>query len=178
MRDFKASDKIDVSVSQSMKSYPKLCHRLLILSNCWASEKSTSRFRNGWKPVQNMGDWIVRCTRNHKKSEPHFEVPEMLELWKKRSKPQEKGVFYFRMFRGPGNASAPFLCCQSKGFTCVFLFFGASTWGSDLCVTKFGFLNSDLHLRIGISHTQKRARFWKWRLENDDVLETLSNLRD
>ena len=60
--------KIDVSVSQSMKTYPKLCHRLLILSNSWASEKSTSRYRNGWKPVQNIGDWIVRCTRNHKKS--------------------------------------------------------------------------------------------------------------
>ena len=46
-----------------MKTYPKLCHRLLILSNWWASEKSTSRYRNRWKAIQNCvidySFWVI-----------------------------------------------------------------------------------------------------------------------
>ena len=46
-----------------MKTYPKSCHRLLILSNWWASEKSTSRYRNRWKAIQNCvidySFWVI-----------------------------------------------------------------------------------------------------------------------
>ena len=152
MSDFKASDKIDVSVSQSMKSYPKLCHRLLILSNCWASEKSTSRCRKEWKLVQNMGDWIVRCTRNCRSLILRFR-----KCWKneKKSKFKAKCLFYFLELRGPGNASAPLLCCQRKAFACFIFLFGTSKWGSDMCAAKIVFKNSDLHLRIENHDTKK-----------------------
>ena len=50
-----------------------------------------------------------------------FEVPEMLELWEKTSKPQEKCLFIYRMFGDREIHHCYFYAVKVKGLH-VFLF--------------------------------------------------------
>ena len=132
-----------------MKTYSKCCRELLILRYCKTSEKSTSRSRNRWKPIQNAvanySFWgIVKHPKNRRLavaidenlfkmlsrithfevfgSEPHFEVPRFISKRSKTNKINVNPKVYFSQLRAPGNSSAKIYIVKSTQIL-VFIFF-------------------------------------------------------
>ena len=114
-------------------------------------------------------------------SESQIEVPNFLIKNQNRSKTIAKAYFFFWSLRGRGKLIRDDFFSKTRAFP-YFIFFSEPQNEAPTCVVQdFRKKSSENRASVGRGSIfagsksyQKRGRFSKWRLQNDDVHETFS----